>query len=246
LVENSGVSHVQFYGADAPYDASIPISKALDKFGDVLVAYNMNGKPIPRDHGGPVRIIVPGHVSARSVKWLERIAVSKKESGSSWQSGYAYKGMPPNVESFDGIDLSKYKSVQELPVQSLICVPKPGSKISSDEDEIEVKGWAWSGGGRNIYRVDLSVDNGKTWCQAELTAGTDQPYNRAWAWTLWEGTVKVPAELRKEGQEIELIVRAVDSSYNHQPERPDLVWNLRGILNNSWHRVKVLVTDDDV
>merc|ERR1712003_305258 len=148
----------QFHGADAPYDASIPIDKALSKFGDVIVAYKMNGKPIPREHGGPVRIIVPGHVSARSVKWLERIAISKKESGSSWQSGYAYKGMPPNVKSFDGVDLKDYNSVQELPIQSVTCIPKPGSTIDDDEEEIEVQGWAWSGGGRNIYRVDVSVD----------------------------------------------------------------------------------------
>ena len=53
-----------------PYGSSIPIEKALDPHGDVILAYEMNGEPIPRDHGYPVRVIVPGVVGARNVKWL--------------------------------------------------------------------------------------------------------------------------------------------------------------------------------
>ena len=66
---------MQFEGLDTdpanmPYGASIPIEKALDPHGDVILAYEMNGEPIPRDHGYPVRVIVPGVVGARNVKWL--------------------------------------------------------------------------------------------------------------------------------------------------------------------------------
>lgn len=53
-----------------PYGSSIPIEKALDPYGDVILAYEMNGEPIPRDHGYPIRVIVPGVVGARNVKWL--------------------------------------------------------------------------------------------------------------------------------------------------------------------------------
>lgn len=53
-----------------PYGASIPISKALDPRGDVIIAYEMNGESLPADHGFPVRVIVPGVVGARNVKWL--------------------------------------------------------------------------------------------------------------------------------------------------------------------------------
>lgn len=71
--------------------ASIPIKKALDPDGDVLLAYEMNGEPIPPDHGFPVRVIVPGSVGARNVKWLSRIVASDDESDSHWQQA-DYKG----------------------------------------------------------------------------------------------------------------------------------------------------------
>lgn len=71
------MAHIHFYGHDTDesgtaYAASIPVSKALSDQGDVLIAWEMNGQPIPRDHGGPLRVIVPGTTGARSVKWIGR------------------------------------------------------------------------------------------------------------------------------------------------------------------------------
>ena len=70
--------HVQFEGYDkgadgSPYGASIPISKAFTPYGDVLLAYEMNGETLPRDHGYPIRAVVPGVVGTRNVKWLNNI-----------------------------------------------------------------------------------------------------------------------------------------------------------------------------
>jgi sulfite oxidase len=75
------VQHIHLIGLDTdmtgtPYAASIPIDKALSEAGDVLLAWEMNGQPIPRDHGGPLRVIVPGTTGARSVKWIGECAVA--------------------------------------------------------------------------------------------------------------------------------------------------------------------------
>lgn len=78
------------------YGASVPIQKALAESGDVLLAYEMNGQPIPRDHGFPLRAVIPGHVAARSVKWVEKVIVSDAESDSHWQQ-HDYKGFCPGA-----------------------------------------------------------------------------------------------------------------------------------------------------
>ena len=98
---------------------------------------------------------------------------------------------------------------------------------------IMIKGFAWSGNGNNIVRVDISFDEGSTWIEAELTEGYDQPIARAWAWTFWELSIPIP-EIKK-GTTI--VCKATDIHYNTQPETIHSIWNLRGILNNSWHRI---------
>jgi len=104
------VSHVLFQGADTdhegqPYEVSIPASVAFDQRRDVLLAYEMNGKELPVDHGFPLRVVVPGTVGARQVKWLQRIILSRDESQSFWQQK-DYKTVNPST-SWDTIDLSK-------------------------------------------------------------------------------------------------------------------------------------------
>ena len=78
------------------YAASIPIERALSPDCDVLLAYEMNGEPLPRDHGYPLRVVVPGVVAARSVKWVEKVIVSGEESDSHWQQE-DYKGFCPGA-----------------------------------------------------------------------------------------------------------------------------------------------------
>jgi len=125
-------------------------------------------------------------------------------------------------------------------VQSAICSPSPGALISTDttEKEITIKGYAWSGGGKGIIRVDVSVDGGKTWHIAKLRKD-NQPRGREFGWTLWQA--KVPIELAnlKDNQKLDIVCKAVDSSYNTQPEKLDHIWNFRGVLCNSWHHVNV-------
>ena len=108
-----------------------------------------------------------------------------------------------------------------------------------------MSGWAWSGGGRSIVRVDVSADGGETWHTARLDEGSEQHPARAWAWTFWSADVPVARSMLLPGRRVELCCRATDASYNVQPERAKPFWNKRGLNNTSWHRVIVVVDDDD-
>ncbi|KAJ8327222.1 hypothetical protein O5D80_004629 [Batrachochytrium dendrobatidis] len=231
------ITHVQFDGVEG-YGASIPIEKAVDPRGDVLLAFEMNGEPIPRDHGFPLRAVVPGHVAARSVKWVGKITLSDEESQSHWQQ-HDYKGFSPS-STLETSDYSKSNSIQELPIQSAILYPRAGDEIcANDDDEVIVKGYALSGGGRHIYRVDVSADDGKTWRDAELVQMDKKPYGRQWAWTQWEA--KLPAEWvseRAQEGKVTFVCKAIDSSYNSQPETFESIYNARGVLVGAWSRVQ--------
>jgi len=97
-----------------------------------------------RDHGFPVRVVVPGVVGARNVKWLNRIVISDQESQSHWQQN-DYKGFSPNVD-WNNVDYSKSPAIQNMPVTSAICSPEKGTELKKGE-KVEIKGYAWSGGG---------------------------------------------------------------------------------------------------
>jgi len=233
------VAHVQFVGADE-MTASIPVEKALNPYGDVILAWEMNGEPIPADHGAPLRVIVPGHVGVRNVKWVTEVVTRDTEAEGMWQRGMAYKLFPPSLKSLEGVDVESRVSMQELPVQSAITRPSSGSVVEGLE--VEVQGYAYSGGGRGIAIVEVSVDGGQTWHVAELKEGRDQPVNRAWAWTFW--TIDVPISHVKEGDNIKICCRATDVSCNNQPETVEPIWNLRGLSNNSYHCINVTLDDD--
>ena len=233
--------HVVCQGADKdmsglPYEASIPSETAFDKNRDVLLAYQMNSKPLPRDHGYPLRLVVPGTVGVRQVKWLTKIKVSKQESLSQFQQN-DYKGFNSSVD-WTTVDWTKSKAIQEYPVQSAICDPTDGSMLD-EPDQVIVRGYAWSGGGRGIIRVDVSIDGGLTWLEAELEQATSQRVHRQWAWSLWEATLSIPDH--QQCQQLSILCKATDSAYNSQPERTEATWNLGGFLQNAWHRVNVTV-----
>lgn len=236
--ETTKAQHVQFEGLDTdplnlPYGSSITIEKALDPHGDVLLAYEMNGEPIPRDHGFPIRAVVPGVVGARNVKWLGRIVVSEEESFAHWQRN-DYKGFAPSVD-WDTVDFKKAQAIQELPVNSAICDPSEGGKVKVVDGKIHLRGYAWSGGGRKIIRVDVSADGGKTWEAASDLESDLARHPRAWGWTIWKTDIPVA----KGVSEVQLCVKAVDSQYNTQPENFENIWNLRGVIANAYHRVNV-------
>ncbi|XP_041005828.1 sulfite oxidase [Juglans microcarpa x Juglans regia] len=237
----SGGKHVEFVSIDkckeengGPYKASIPLSQATNPLADVLLAYEMNGEPLNRDHGYPLRVVVPGVIGARSVKWLDSINLIAEEcQGFFMQKDY--KMFPPSVD-WDNINWSTRKPQMDFPVQSAICSLEDVHAIKPGK--VKVGGYAVAGGGRGIERVDVSVDGGKTWMEAFRYQKTgipyiaDDPSSDKWAWVFFEVTVDV-------AHSTEIVAKAVDIAANVQPEKVEDIWNLRGILNTSWHRVRV-------
>ncbi|KAI8145121.1 putative sulfite oxidase [Fennellomyces sp. T-0311] len=214
---------------DTCYGSSIPLCKALDEFGDVLLAYEMNGKPLSWDHGYPIRVVVPGYIGARSVKYLKTITVQDHESDSYFQQR-DYKLLPAQVgtEAEAEAYWCKVPAIGEYNVQSFVCVPPHDGKHPTTEGTvIKAQGYALSGGGRAIQRVDVSNDNGQNWIVAKLYQPTTSA--RAWGWCLWT------TELEYKGYPI--VSRAVDAAGNVQQEYP--VWNYRGVLNNAWRTVNL-------
>ena len=234
--EKGEMRHVRFHSLDGMM-ASIGIEKAMNPYGDALLCYEMNGKPLPRDHGFPLRMIVPGYAAVRNVKWIKKIELASEEAEGPWQRGLNYKILPPSVTDAKGVNLKATPSIMELSVYSGITkLELADSKTKSKPGEtvlVKATGWAYAGGGRNIIRVDLSGNKGGSWTTATLTEGHNQRYGRAWAWTFWEATV--PATVRADGS-IDVYSKAVDSSMNCQPESCEHTWNVRGLMNNSWFK----------
>ena len=242
--------HVQFSGLEA-YGASIPIAPALDPRGDVLLAFGMNGQVLPRDHGYPVRVIVPGHVAARCVKWVNKIVISDEESNSQWQRR-DYKCFGPNES---GQDWDKYKAIQEMPITSAITRTRvrnllPQNTASQEQGHgqgqgqtVQLEGYAYSGGGREIQRVDVSLDGGKTWDQARLLDDRKlEKGSKAWCWKRWryDGALPITPSAESGGNgetKTTFMVKATDDAYNTQPENHASIYNPRGNLATAWHRV---------
>jgi sulfite oxidase len=218
--------HVGFEGADMSeevdelYGSSIPLRDVAAH--EVLLAYEMNGASLPGVHGGPLRAIVPGYIGARSVKWLRRIDLRAAPWDGHYQST-AYRLVPPGTEPGKGVGMP----LGLIAVNSDVLVPGDGATVEAGP--LEATGYAFAGGRREVERVDVSLDGGRSWVQAGL--GEDQG---EWAWRLWH------VQLDLDPGEHEITVRAWDSAAGTQPEDPAGSWNPKGYANNAWGRVRVV------
>lgn len=232
--------HVIFEGYDNyqgdHFEMSIALHKAMDPRCDVIICYERNGKELGRDHGMPVRALVPGHAANKNVKWLRKIYVTDHESQKYFQQRL-YKTTGPNVEWQD-LDLSDTPMIEEMPVTSAICDPTNGEQPTIVDGHVKLRGYAYSGGGRKIIRVDVTADKGVTWHQARFDRqeATEPPYH--WTWTFW--SCDVPVSGAKSS--VEFWVKAVDSSYQTQPETFKHIWNVRGVACNAYHKVSAAST----
>ena len=217
-----GLDEVEREGRRFGFGGSVPLAKALSP--EVLLASEMNGEPLPPVHGGPLRVLVPGYVGARSVKWLGEIELSTRSSNNYFQAR-AYRLYPPHVTK-ETADPAQAFELGELAVTSTITAPRPGDPAGPGP--VRVEGIALAGGGRRVERVDLSGDRGATWTPARLGAEGD-----GWTWRLFDGAVDLAPGCD------EIVARAWDSAAQTQPESPAAVWNHKGYMNSSWARVRV-------
>jgi sulfite oxidase len=219
--------HVGFVGADTsaevkpaePFGGSIPLEKALRP--EVLLAWSMNGEPLPPVHGGPLRVVVPGYIGARSVKWLDRIEVRSTPWHGYFQH-VVYRLLPEDKTPGPGAGMP----LGTVALNSDVLSPADRETVTAGP--VEVRGYAFAGGERYVARVDVSIDDGTTWCQAELLDDLGP-----WAWRHWRTTVDLTPG------EHEILVRAWDTSAATQPEDEAALWNPKGYVNNARARVTV-------
>jgi DMSO/TMAO reductase YedYZ molybdopterin-dependent catalytic subunit len=201
----------------------LPIDKAMHP--DTLIAYEMNGQPIPPLHGFPLRTIVPGWEGAYSIKWLTTLRVIDREFDGFWvATGYRYptRTVAPGAT----VDPKDMAPLTGLVVKSLIT--RPLEAATAAPGKIEIAGFAWAGE-NDINRVDISVDHGATWQQARLV-GERAKY----AWRRFEYAFEA-----RRPESYLIMSRATDSTGRTQPMTPP--WNPSGYLWNAPDAVRIEV-----
>ncbi len=216
----AGAAHVQLHGADLPphpktpaFFRSIPLDRALA--ANTLVATAMNGEPLPRLHGGPLRLIVPGWAGNHWIKWLRKVTVSTDEApGFYMQTGYKV----PRVPTPPGVDLkpADLVSVTTLNVKSLIARPLADTVLPAGR--IEIRGVAWTGDG-TVNQVEVATGADQPWQPAQLQGPAVPGTWRTWTF----GWNAMPGKQT-------LRVRATDTNGQTQPESSP--WNKSGYLWN--------------
>jgi DMSO/TMAO reductase YedYZ molybdopterin-dependent catalytic subunit len=225
-----GAAHVAGQGGDpgavataAPVIRSIPMRKAMDE--DTLIAWSMNGTPLPFVHGYPVRLVVPGWVGSASTKWLHTLTVLDAPfKGTYMDSSYRVPRVPVEPGTKMPPDAV---SAEAWPIKSMITFPAPNAKFKPGAT-ITVRGKAWVGEG-SVDRVEVSVDEGKAWRPAQLAKGGAR---HAWRTFTYEHKADDPGY-------VTFLARAWDDRGNAQPALP--YWNPLGYFWNAWHRVGVVV-----
>jgi DMSO/TMAO reductase YedYZ molybdopterin-dependent catalytic subunit len=209
-------------GIEQSYERSVPLEDALGE--DVLLAYEVNGQPLPPQHGFPLRLVVPGWYGMTNVKWLSRITVLA-EPYEGFQQSWAYRYRQSEDE--DGVPVTR------MAPRALMAPPGIPDFMTRERfvqrGPVRIEGRAWSGWGP-IARVEVSTDGGVTWVEAELGAPLSPAAWRGWSYE-WRAD---------EPGRHELCCRAADAAGNEQPLEPP--WNLGGYANNGVQRVVVHVT----
>jgi DMSO/TMAO reductase YedYZ molybdopterin-dependent catalytic subunit len=217
----TGADHGTQGGIEHDYQRSLPVADALRD--EVLLAYAVNGQPLPPQHGFPVRLLVPGWYGMTSVKWLTGIEAVDEPFDGFQQWAYRLR----QREEDEGVPVTR--------MEPRALVVPPGfpdfftRTRTVDAGPVELEGRAWSGSG-GIARVEVSTDGGSSWSEAML----DEPVG-TFAWSRWAWTWDASPGAH------ELVVRATDAIGRTQPLHEP--WNHHGLANNLVQRIPVAVRD---
>ncbi|MEM9313648.1 MAG: sulfite oxidase [Pseudomonadota bacterium] len=227
--------YTAYYGADGhlsgdpgkhPISRGTTIAKALEE--ESLIAWALNGEPLPPLHGFPLRLVTGGWPASTSGKWLRRIDIRDRVHDGAKMTGSSYRVPCRPVAPGEKVDPTDMCIIESMPVKSLVTFPRSGIQHDMRED-LEVRGHAWAGDD-SVKQVFVSMDFGATWRSAEL----EPPANRL-AWQQWSARL----EFATTGY-YEVWARAVDSRDRSQPMLLP-AWNPKGYLNNACHRIAVKV-----
>jgi DMSO/TMAO reductase YedYZ molybdopterin-dependent catalytic subunit len=223
----TGADHGVERGVEQDYQRSLPVDTATGGEPEVLVAYAMNGAPLPPQHGRPLRLVVPGWYGMAHVKWLRDVSVVD-EPFTGFQQSVAYRLRERPEDPGEPVTRIAPRALLVPPgfpdFMSRTRVVRPG--------QVPLEGRAWSGRAP-VTRVEVSTDAGRTWHETAL----EPDHGHRWAWRRWRFTwAATPGEYL-------LSARATDAEGHTQPL--DQPWNRGGFANNLVQRVPVLCLDED-
>lgn len=212
-------------GAD--FEHSLPLAVALERS---ILALSLNGEPIPKVHGGPVRLVTPGYYGTMNVKWLSRLRFEAEESKNHHHVGrYRTPLTPLKPGSEFESTLANSEPNWDMRIKSVIFNPLKDAKLSAGK--VEVSGVAWNDGQTKIESVEVSADGGQSWRRAKITYPKG-PY----AWHPWKLAIDLPAGKRT------IMSRATDALGRSQPINGSVAWNPAGYAWNGVDVVEVELT----
>jgi len=231
VLERAGVKatarHLHTFGDDKPPEKVPPFHRSLEiekVLADAIVAWEMNGQPLPAQHGTPVRLVVPGWAGDHWMKWLVRLSPQPEpQTGFYMDTAYRYPKTPG--EPGAAVAPEDTKPLTELFVKSSITEAPPAAKVGT---AVTIRGFALSGA-PDIAKVELSDDGGESWRDADL-----DPRHDPYAWRLWSFRWQPKAAGRAT-----LLARATDSRGSVQPK--EAAWNPSGYLHNAWPAAQIEV-----
>jgi sulfite oxidase len=209
------------------FEHSLPLDETLEKS---LLAWELNGEPLPLFHGGPLRLVTPGYYGTMHVKWLSRLRFEDRESDHESHIPN-YRTPSESIKPGDKFDPTYANSDPNwrMRLKSVVLAPLPGEKLSAGS--ATVQGVAFNDGEARIDSVLISIDRGQSWQRARLDV-PESPY----AWYRWHAALQLAAG------EQQIWARAVDALGRTQPLDGSVFWNPQGYTWNGVEKIPVSVT----